>query len=156
MNAETRRLWIALIVITFLLALNAVTTILGWSPFAAIVQEQIEERSHAADIRSKAQRDELRLEQVQPQPESSTVAGKHKKQPEKVAPSAVGNESDRPLKPVALKSPVAPRPPVAPQTPPPPLAPVPPVYIVPPIYMMYYSDGSVRYIIQPVYPTPAR
>lgn len=144
------RLWIALAVVVFLLALNAVSTIFGWSPFASIVNDHIEERSRAADVRSKEQRDQARLAE-QPRSEPKVLQGKQKSpvKPSVATTTAVtDNVAKKPEPPVVLKSPVAPNRPVAPQVPSHPVAPAPPVYI------MYYPDGSVRYVTQPVYPAP--
>ncbi len=143
-------MWIALAVVVFLLALNAVSTIFGWSPFAPIVNEHIEERSRVADVRSKEQRDQARLAE-QPRSEPKVLQGEQKnqaKQPVATTTPVTDNIAKLPEPPVVLKSPVAPKQPAAPQVPSHPVAPAPPVY------MMYYPDGSVHYFTQPIYPAP--
>lgn len=146
---ETGPLWIALAVVVLLLALNAVSTISGWSPFAPIVNEHIEKQSRAAEVRSKEQRDNARL--AEPAQLKTQILQGEQKSPAKQplpATAVASQPGKRPAPPVVPDSPVAPERPVAPQIPPPPVAPVPPVYI------MYYPDGSVRYFTQPVYPAP--
>lgn len=133
--------------VVFLLVLNAVSTIFGWSPFAPIVNEQIEARSRAADVHSKAKRDQVRFAE-QSRSEPKILRGEQKppvKQPVPATP-VVSDIEKRPQPPVMPEKPVAPEHPVAPQVPPHPVAPAPPVYI------MYYPDGSGRYFTQPVYP----
>lgn len=144
---ETKGLWITLIVIVALLALNAIAAILGWSPFTPIVENQIKEKSRAAEVRSKERRDEIRLaEPKQPQFKSQSAGTQQPAQFKEASSVPVGDKSEKLSKPDVLKRPVAPVRPLAPQVPPPPSAPVPPVYII------YYPDGSVRYVTQPVYP----
>lgn len=152
MNKEIRRLWIILAGAVALLALNALVAATGWSPIEPIVQEQIRKRSKAADAisvgRMKRLSDAVAEAQVQdPQRQRQhTRQRSHRQIEQKGLPEVTAVKQAEAPEATFIAAPVAPQKPVAPQISPRPVAPLPPSYI------LYYPDGTVRYISQPVFP----
>ncbi|MEZ5537292.1 MAG: hypothetical protein R3F02_16905 [Thiolinea sp.] len=157
MNNEVRRLWITLAGTVAFLAVNALLTVFGWSPFAKMFNEQIKARTQVAEAISTERRHKAReAEQVTVDPQQ---ANNHARQPK---PTFRGQQKEPVLadapapvpaadvqEQVVISVPVAPQRPVAPQMSARPLAPQPPSYI------LYYPDGSVQYVSPPAYPVIA-
>jgi hypothetical protein len=158
-NKDTRRLWLSLVGAVALLALNAISTVLGWSPFAPMVNEQIRERSQAADAVSAAKRSEARQAKtlvidLKQERNHSRRLSRRPKPEQNEQPVVTDADTKQVTTPelTVISSPVAPQRPVAPLTPGVPEMSPRPVAPQAPSYILYYPDGSVRYLSTPVYP----
>lgn len=144
---------VALVGAVALLAVNAATTLLGWSPFESMVQEQIRKQSHIAEATSVEKRNQLRNTSVtvktgEQQQERKNARQRHHHTIEQQGISTTKPEVQQ-AKEAVMMAPVAPAKPQAPQRSPRPAAPTPPSYI------FYYPDGSRHYVYQLVDPQTA-